>query len=499
MVTGGLHMDSLNVFSFFLALALYFVAMIGIGIYFCRRNRNISDYILGSRRLGAWVTSLSAEASDMSGWLLMGLPGLAYVCGGCAIWTALGLILGTYANWKWVAGRLRSYTEIAGNALTIPDFLQNRFHSRSNAIRIFSAIFIFFFFVIYVSSGLIAGGKLFNLILPVSYLQAVCVTTIVTASYTLIGGFSAVCWTDAIQGMMMFLAIIGVPIAAIYHCGGLGNTIHLLYSSGEGFTNPFLAADGHTLSPMKIISLLAWGLGYFGQPHILARFMAVRSPKEIPLARQIAMQWVTWSLLAAVLVGILGHFCLPETLVGAAVENIFLLLVDGLFSPFFLNLILLGILAAIMSTAASQLLVAASSFSRDLYASIFRKNAQSAELLWVSRGTVLVVSLLAVFLARNPESLILDVVAYAWAGFGACLGPPLLFSLFWRRTTERGVLAGIIAGGITVFLWKKFIPLDLYEIIPGFLISSLAIVACSLSDRRPDDAVLKTFDVARRL
>ncbi|MDR2677711.1 MAG: sodium/proline symporter PutP [Puniceicoccales bacterium] len=488
-------MDSLNILSFFLALSLYFCIMIGVGIYFCRKNRNVSDYILGSRRLGAWVTSLSAEASDMSGWLLMGLPGLAYVCGGCAIWTALGLVLGTYANWKWVAGRLRAYTEIAGNALTIPDFLQNRFHSRSDAIRVFSAVFIFFFFVIYVSSGLIAGGKLFSLILPVSYSQAIYATALVTTSYTLIGGFSAVCWTDAIQGMMMFLAVVGVPIAAVHHCGGMGKTVHLLYSSGREFMSPLLAADGHIFSPLKIISMLAWGLGYFGQPHILARFMAVRSPREIPLARQIAMHWVTWSLLAAVLVGILGRFCFPAELEGAEVENIFLLLVSGLFTPFFLNLVLLGILAAIMSTASSQLLVAASSFSRDLYATVFRKNAKSAELLWVSRGSVLVVALLAVIFARNPESLILDVVAYAWAGFGACLGPALLFALFWRRTTERGVLAGIIAGGVTVFLWKKFMPIELYEIIPGFLISSLAIVVRSLTDAKPDGTALETFDV----
>ncbi|MDR1456808.1 MAG: sodium/proline symporter PutP [Puniceicoccales bacterium] len=490
-------MDSINIFSFFLALSLYFATMIGIGIYFCRKNKNVSDYILGSRRLGAWVTSLSAEASDMSGWLLMGLPGLAYTCGGCAIWTAIGLILGTYANWRWVANRLRAYTELAGNALTIPDFLQNRFSSRSESIRVFSAIFIFFFFVIYVSSGLIAGGKLFSLILPVSYFQAVCVTAAITASYTLIGGFSAVCWTDAIQGMMMFLAVVGVPIAAIYHCGGIGRTIQLLYSSGREFINPMLATDGRTLSPIKIISMLAWGLGYFGQPHILVRFMAVRSPREIPLARQIAMHWVSWSLLAAVLVGILGHFCLPTELEGSAIENIFLLLVNGLFSPLFVSLILLGILAAIMSTASSQLLVAASSFSRDLYATVFRRDAKSKELLWISRGSVLAVSLLAVFFAQNPESLILDVVAYAWAGFGACLGPALLFSLFWWRTTERGVLVGIIAGGITVFLWRKFMPIDLYEIIPGFLISSLAIAICSLADKRPDTIILKIFDAAR--
>lgn len=468
--------------------------MIGVSIYFYRKNKNISDYILGSRRLGAWVTSLSAEASDMSGWLLMGLPGLAYVCGGCAIWTALGLTLGTYANWRWIAGRLRAYTEIAGNALTIPDFLQNRFHSNSNAIRIFSAIFIFFFFVIYVSSGLIAGGKLFSLILPVSYLQAVYVTAMVTATYTLIGGFSAVCWTDAIQGIMMFLAVIGVPIAAIYHCGGIGKTIHQLYASGREFINPLLAADGHTLSPIKIISMLAWGLGYFGQPHILARFMAVRSQNEIPLARRIAMHWVIWSLLAAVLVGILGHLCLPVELEGAAVENIFLLLVNSLFSPLFLSLILLGILAAIMSTASSQLLVAASSFSRDLYVTIFHKNAKSTELLWVSRGSVLMASVLAVIFARNPASLILNVVAYAWAGFGSCLGPALLFSLFWRRTTERGVLVGIIAGGITVFTWKKFMPVNLYEIIPGFLVSALAIAICSFADKQPNGAILRTFN-----
>ncbi|MDR2340953.1 MAG: sodium/proline symporter PutP [Puniceicoccales bacterium] len=487
----------LNAFPFLLALLLYFAVMISIGIYFGNKNRNISDYILGSRHLGAWVTSLSAEASDMSGWLLMGLPGLAYACGGCAIWIALGLILGTYANWKWVASRLRAYTEIAGNSLTIPDFFQNRFNSRSNIIRIFSAIFIFFFFVVYVSSGLIAGGKLFSLVLPVSYLQAVYVTAFITATYTLLGGFSAVCWTDAIQGAMMFLAIIGVPIVATHHCGGIGKTIQTLLTSGKEFVSPLLAENGNILRPVKIISMLAWGLGYFGQPHVLARFMAIRSVEEIPLARRIAMYWVTWSLLAAVFAGILGHFCLPAMAENADVENIFLLLVNNLFSPFFLNLVLLGILAAIMSSASSQLLVAASSFSRDLYAAVFRKGAKSAELLMISRGSVLIASILAVVLARNPNSLILNVVAHAWAGFGACLGPALLFSLFWRRTTERGVLAGVITGGITVLLWKKFMPIDLYEIIPGFFISSLAIVAFSFADKQPSCGILRAFNAAK--
>lgn len=476
------------------SFVIYLICMMAIGVYFYRRTRNMSDYILGNRKLGAWVTSLSAEASDMSGWMLMGLPGYAYAAGLSGGWIALGLAIGTYANWKFIAVRLRKYTQIADDSLTIPDFFQNRFHDTSNVLRVVSAIFILIFFIIYTSSGFVAGGKLFNSIFGIPYTYALLTGAFVVVFYTFIGGFLAVCWTDFIQGVMMFFAILIVPIIAACSLGGFTPTFTALYIMEPGFFNPFTKADGGALSFIELISLLAWGLGYFGQPHILVRFMAINSSGEIKRATRIAMTWVVISLTASVAVGMVGKVFLIETLAGGDVEKVFMIMANTAFSPFAAGLILSAVLAAIMSTASAQLLVAASAFSRDFYQAVFRKNADGKELIWVSRAAVVAVSCIALLLGLNPNNLILDMVSYAWAGFGAAFGPTLICALFWRGTTKNGALAGIITGGLTVLIWKQYVWLGLYEIVPGFIFSLLAIYIVSASGSRPDEETLAKFD-----
>ena len=477
-----------------LSFILYLVVMMSIGVYFYRRTQKMSDYILGSRQLGAWVTSLSAEASDMSGWMLMGLPGYAYVSGLGAGWIALGLALGTFANWKFIATRLRKYTEAANDSLTMPDYLQNRFHDTSNLLRVISAIFILIFFIIYTSSGFVAGGKLFNTVFGIPYEYALLLGAFVVVFYTFVGGFMAVCWTDFIQGVMMFFAIITVPLVGAYALGGITPTFDALYAINPEYFNPFSKPDGSTFSLVEIISLLAWGLGYFGQPHILVRFMAIRSSDEIKQATKIAMTWVILSLAASVLVGLVGKVFLTDGLTGSDVETVFMVMTNQLFSPFAAGLVLSAVLAAIMSTASSQLLVAASAFAQDFYKSLIHKNATDKELVWTSRTSVIVISLVAISLGLNPDNLILDMVAYAWAGFGSAFGPVILLSLFWRKITRNGALAGIIVGGLTVLIWKQFGWFGLYEIVPGFFLSMLAIYLVSSLDKSPTEKVLKVFD-----
>lgn len=480
-------------FHIVLSFALYLFVMMMIGIYFYRRTRNMSDYILGNRKLGAWVTSLSAEASDMSGWMLMGLPGYAYVAGLGAGWIAFGLALGTYANWRFVAARLRKYTELANNSLTMPNFLQNRFHDTSIILRIVPAVFILIFFIIYTSSGFVAGGKLFNTIFGIPYEYALFMGAFVVVFYTFVGGFLAVCWTDFIQGIMMFFAIIIVPAAAAMTLGGFTPAFTALHIISPEYFNPFSNPDGSAISFIEIISLLAWGLGYFGQPHILVRFMAIRSSEEVKQATRIAMTWVAFSLAASVLVGMIGKVYLINELTGSNVEKVFMVMTNTLFSPFFAGLILSAVLAAIMSTASAQLLVAASAFSQDFYKAVIHKAASDKELVWISRLAVIFISVIAIIIGLNPDNLILDMVAYAWAGFGAAFGPALLFSLFWRRTTRNGVLAGIITGGLTVLIWKQFAWFGLYEIVPGFFLSALAIYLVSQKGT-PTDKTLAVFD-----
>lgn len=473
---------------------LYIGFMMAIGVYYYRRTRNMSDYFLGNRKLGAWVTSLSAEASDMSGWMLMGVPGYAYLAGLNAGWIAVGIAIGTWANWHFVAARLRKYTELANNSLTLPEFLQNRYHDKSGLLRIVPAIFILIFFVIYTSSGFVSAGRLFETVFGIPYQYAIFIGAGSVVFYTLVGGFLAVSRTDFIQGVMMFFAILVVPICGAMQCGGFESTIAAISQVQSTMLEPLTKPDGSMMNAIELISLLAWGIGYFGQPHILVRFMAIRTSKEVKQATHIAMTWVILSLAAAVAVGMVGRVYLTTPLEGTASETVFLVMTNELFPPIATGLILSAVLAAIMSTASSQLLVAASAFAQDFYRTLLRKDAEQKELVWISRASVLVIASLAIFLGLNPNNFILDMVSYAWAGFGAAFGPALLMSLFWRHTTKYGVLAGIIVGGVTVLVWKQYAFLGLYEIVPGFVFSALAIWIVSWLDRAPEASILETFD-----
>ena len=473
---------------------LYIGLMMGIGVYYYRRTRNMSDYFLGNRKLGAWVTSLSAEASDMSGWMLMGVPGFAYLAGLNAGWIAVGIAIGTWANWHFVAARLRKYTELADNALTLPEFLQNRYGDHSGLLRVVPAIFILIFFILYSSSGFVSAGRLFETVFGIPYEYAIFLGAGSVVFYTLVGGFLAVSRTDFIQGVMMFFAILVVPICGAMASGGFEATVAAVESIDASLMDPFSKVDGTTIGFIEVVSLLAWGIGYFGQPHILVRFMAVRSSKEITQATRIAMSWVIISMIAAVAVGMVGRVYLDTPLEGTASETVFLVLTNTLFPSAAAGLILSAVLAAIMSTASSQLLVAASAFAQDFYRTLLRKNADQTELVWISRASVLIIAALAIFIGMNPNSFILDMVSYAWAGFGAAFGPAILMSLFWKRTTRNGVVAGIITGGVTVLVWKQFAWFGLYEIVPGFTFGLLAIAIVSLLDKEPSKSIQQTFD-----
>ena len=476
--------------------AVYICLVMGIGYVAYRRTKNLSDYILGGRRLGSWVTALSASASDMSGWLLLGLPGYAYAAGLEAGWIALGLLIGTYFNWRLVAARLRHYSFIAGNSQTLPEFFEKRFHDETRLLRVVSALFILLFFLFYTSSGLVAGGKLFNAVFDLPYHWAVSVGALVIVIYTFFGGFLAVSWTDLFQGLLMALALLIVPVMAFSNLGGWGATLSTVSETNSALLNALTDIKSEPLGLLAILSLMAWGLGYFGQPHILARFKAIRSVAEIPAARRIAVSWVLLTLLSAVLVGLVGIGYLEQTLQGADTEKVFILLVEVLFHPVIAGICLAAILAAIMSTADSQLLVSAAAFTSDLYKPLFRRSASEQGLIWTGRMAVLLIAIIALVLAWNPERKILDLVAYAWAGFGAAFGPALILSLYWRRMNRYGALAGIIVGGLTVVIWKQLSGglFDLYEIVPGFIFSLLSIVVISVLTRVPEEAVLQDFD-----
>ncbi len=478
-----------------ISFLLYLIFMLIIGWYFYNRTNNLSDYILGGRGLNTWVASLSAQASDMSGWLLLGLPGFAYMAGMESIWMTAGLALGTYLNWKFIAARLRKYTEIAGNSITLPVYFENRFRMKTPLIRIISAIFILVFFLIYTASGFVAGAKLFNTVFGIQYHLALLTGMFVIISYTFLGGFMAVSWTDFFQGTLIFIAILVVPVLAFRALSEQGETLGKLSNDLPGYFNVLKTASGEKLSVISIISLAAWGLGYFGQPHILARFMAIKSQKQIRPARHIAMVWVILCLTGALLVGITGRAYLYPILDKTTSETVFMLLVHELVHPLFSGFLLAAILAAIMSTADSQLLVASSAVTEDLYRLIFHRKVQDKELVWISRFVVLAIAIIACMIGMNPDSSVLELVAYAWAGFGATFGPIILLSLFWNRMTGNGALAGMAVGGLTVLFWKHFSGglFDMYEIVPGFVFSVLIIMIVSLLDKKPSPDVLREF------
>ncbi|PPI88198.1 sodium/proline symporter PutP [Candidatus Pantoea edessiphila] len=475
---------------------VYIVGMLTIGLVGYNSTKNFDDYILGGRSLGSLVTALSAGASDMSGWLLMGLPGAIYVSGISEIWIAIGLIIGAWFNWKIVAGRLRLQTEYHSNALTLPDFFTHRFEDNSKILRVISAIIILIFFTIYCASGIVAGARLFESTFNIGYGTALMAGAITTIIYTLIGGFLAVSWTDTVQASLMIFALILTPVVVIIASGGISNSISIIEARGLSDLN--ITKD---LNFIQIISLLGWGLGYFGQPHILTRFMASESHLSIVMARKISIAWMILCLLGAILVGFFGIAYFesnPDNSTGV-IENsecVFVDLARMLFNPWIGGVLLSAILAAIMSTLSCQLLVCSSALTEDLYKNFFRKNANQKELIWVGRLMVLLIAIIAIILALNPNNLILNLVSYAWAGFGAAFGPVVLFSVCWRRMNRNGALAGMLVGAITVLFWKKYGFIDIYEIIPGFLFASISIVIFSFTGKQPSNEVLKRFDSA---
>lgn len=476
---------------------VYLLFMLVVGFIYYRKTENVSDYIIGDRKLNSWVTALSSQASDMSGWLLLGLPGYAYLSGLEAIWIAIGLLIGTYLNWKIVAKKLRQYTEIAGNSITLSSYFQNRFKDQSSILRVISALIILIFFLIYTASGLTAGAKLFASVFGISYTIALLISTLVIISYTFLGGFMAVCWTDFFQGMLMFFALIIVPITCVRLSGGHNQTIAFLKSTNIELLNPFTSTGGEALSVVAIISLLAWGLGYFGQPHILTRFMAIKASNQIKKARIIAMTWVTISLFAAVVIGMIGLAYLQNTLAPELAETVFIEMVNSAFPTVLAGILLSAILAAIMSTADSQLLVTTSALTEDIYRVVSKRDVKENELVWISRIIVVIVACIAFIIALNPNSSVLGLVSYAWAGFGAGFGPVIIFSLFWKRMTSKGALAGMISGGATVIIWHKLVTMglfSLYEIVPGFILASVAIILFSLIDQPPSQEIMDEFD-----
>lgn len=481
-------------------ISSYMALMLGIGVYYSRRNKNMADYVLGGRQLNPWVTALSAQASDMSGWLLTGLPGLAYLSVAGfkeATWTAIGLAIGTFLNWVLVGKRLRSYTEVAGNSLTLPDYLENRFRDRSQVIKITTAFAIILFFLIYTSSMFVAGAKLFSTIFPISYTQALWISSLIIIIYTFLGGFLAVCMTDTIQGMLMFFGLLVVPMAAISACGGMDVTMSQISPANWQI---FSTADG-TITTLTIISALAWGLGYFGQPHILVRFMAVARPKDIKPATTVAMIWVIVSLGAAVLVGVIGQIYFTVPLPEGEHETVFMVMVNQLFSPVLTGVLLSAVLAAIMSTASAQLLVTSSALAGDLYKGVFRKSAGEKEVLNINRLAVLVVAVIAIFMGMDPNSSIFGIVSYAWAGLGASFGPAVFLSLYWKRMTRNGAVAGIGVGAVSTIIFNYLKThvggiFSVYELLPAFTLAIIAIVAVSLLDKKPSIEIEAEFDKA---
>jgi sodium/proline symporter len=460
-----------------LTFVVYLLVVLAIGVVAWRSTANLRDYILGGRRLGRWTTALSAQASDMSGWLLLGLPGYAYLAGLESAWLVLGLLAGTWLNWRFTASRLRVATEAYGDALTLPEYLQRRFADPYGLLRLLGAAVVLLFFTFYTASGLVAGGKLFETVFGLPYIWAVTAGAGAVLAYTFIGGFLAVSWTDAFQGMLMLVALVLVALFGLAAVGGLDGLGTALAAQNPALLNAFTDAAGAPLTVIAVLSLLGWGLGYFGQPHILARFMAVRSSAELDASRRIAVAWVTVALAAAMLVGLTGAAWLSPPLAGADVEKIFMAMAAALLHPVVAGICLAGILAAVMSTADSQLLVASSAVSEDLYRDLLRPDARPGELLWIGRFAVILIAIGAFLLALDPDSKVLDLVAYAWAGFGASFGPTILASLYWRRMSLAGAYAGILVGGITVLAWRAQSGglFDLYEIVPGVILSALAV------------------------
>ena len=486
-------------FGTLISLALYFLLMLGIGFYAYRKSTSdIEGFMLGGRSLSPSVAALSAGASDMSGWMLMGLPGAMYISGVSSLWIAAGLVIGAFLNYLIVAPRLRTYTEVADDSITLPDFFENRFNDKSRMLRIVSSIVIVVFFTLYTSSGIVAGGKLFESSFGLNYEVGLYVTAGVVVAYTLFGGFLAVSLTDFVQGCIMFIALVLVPAVAISEVGGLTEM-----QGSINQINPELFDLFNGMSVIGIISAMAWGLGYFGQPHIIVRFMAIRSVKDMPTARRIGMSWMIVSIIGAMATGLAGIAYVAKT--GMQLddaETIFIVLSQLLFNPLVAGFLLAAILAAIMSTISSQLLVTSSSLTGDFYKAFLHREASEKRLVLVGRISVALVAIVAIYLAYDRNSTILTLVSNAWAGFGAAFGPVVIGSLYWSKMTRNGALAGMVSGALTVLLWI-YAPITIdgqslssvmYEIVPGFIICTLAIYFVSKFSGSVDEKMNNQFD-----
>lgn len=483
----------------YITFALYLILVLGIGFAAYFATRNFDDYILGGRSLGSFVTAMSAGASDMSGWLLMGLPGAIYVSGLSESWIAIGLVVGAYFNWLLVAGRLRVHTEFNNNALTLPEYFHHRFGGNHRLLKIASATIILFFFTIYCASGIVAGARLFESLFEVNYGTALWLGAFATIAYTFIGGFLAVSWTDTIQASLMIFALLFAPIMVYLNLGGM-DEIHAAIATAAAVSHKNYGNLLFGTSLVGIISAAAWGLGYFGQPHILARFMAASSVKSLNNARRIGMTWMILCLAGAVAVGYFGLAYMTVHPQQTAIlqgndERIFIGLAQLLFNPWIVGVVLSAILAAVMSTLSCQLLVCSSAITEDFYKGFIRPAASQTELVWIGRLMVLLVATIAIVIAQNPDSKVLGLVSYAWAGFGAAFGPVVLLSLFWRRMTALGALAGMLVGALTVILWKPLTGSALYEIVPGFILGLVAIYGVSMLTQ-VSAKVLSRFDEA---
>jgi len=475
-----------------LTFGVYLVFLLAVGWYFYKRTSDIEGYILGGRGLGGWVTALSAQASDMSGWLLMGLPGAVYLGGMNEAWIAIGLFVGTALNWMFVSARLRVYTEQT-DTLTLSSFFEKRFNDPTSLLRVGSAVIILIFFTIYSSSGLVAAGKLFESMFQIDYSVAVISGAVVIVSYTFLGGFMAVCWTDFFQGALMFFAIVLVPVLGTIDNGGI-SVIEAEMAAKHISTSLFYDGSGKALSVMAIISTMAWGLGYFGQPHILTRFMGIRSVRELPKATAVALIWVVISLACAVIVGMVA-IPMFDGLKGGNQEKVFIYMISKLFNPWVGGVLLAAILSAIMSTIDSQLLVSSSALTEDFYKKILRRDASDKELILVGRLCVLIISIIAMSMALTPGNTVLGLVSYAWGGFGAAFGPVVLFSLFSRKTTWLSALSGMIVGTLVLVFWKDAgLGAQMYEIVPGFIANFITIFVINMVAPQKDEKILSAFD-----
>lgn len=513
-----MNSDSIQIL---IAMVVYMSIVIGIGVVFAKKaNASSENYFLGGRSLGPWITAMSAEASDMSGWLLMGLPGVAYWCGlADAAWTAIGLAAGTYINWLFVSKRLRRYSIKAGNSITLPEFFSNRYHEEKPVIMTISALFILIFFTVYAASCLVTCGKLFSTLFDAPYIPMMILGAVFVLIYTILGGFLAESASDFMQAIVMIVALVVVVCTGVHAAGGLDVVLDNArnipgFFDFFGIATPQVDASGVQLVAdskplfgeaanyefLSVVSTLAWGLGYFGMPQVLLRFMAIRSEKELTQSRRIATVWVLISLTVAIFIGIIGRSLYPTALATKSdAENVFVLLSTNLLPALLAGFVMAGILAATISSSDSYLLIAASAFAKNVYKGIMKKDASDKSVMHCSRLALLLITVVAIFIAMDENSIIFSIVSFAWAGFGATFGPLMLFSLFWKRTTRAGAVAGMVSGGCMVFIWKLVLnPLGgvfaVYELLPAFLISSICIIAVSLLDKKPSEQIQTEFD-----